>query len=111
MREHQLIGTHPALVRYAADKAVAALGYSGEYYVDADHIQLDTLDPFLETTDFFTLDVATHIGHPVACDSRADFYKRQLCALGEIQLCPTMEPQNFSGETGIYSGMERQGRE
>ena len=33
-----------------------------DYFVDADHINLDTVDRFIESSDFFTIDVASYIG-------------------------------------------------
>src|SRR5664279_3148568 len=61
-REHLYVHSHPADVRKEADAAVAALGFKGKYFVDADHINLSTVAPFVETADFFTLDVASFIG-------------------------------------------------
>ena len=63
-REHMYVHSHPADVRREADKAVEALGFKGKYFVDADHINLNTVAPFVETADFFTLDVAAYIGKP-----------------------------------------------
>ena len=34
------------------------------WFVDADHIRLETVDRFLESSDFFTIDVADAIGKP-----------------------------------------------
>lgn len=61
-REHVTIGSEPDSVRRAAEAAVKALGWSGSYHVDADHINLTTVDRFLEPSDFFTIDVANSIG-------------------------------------------------
>ena len=61
-REHIYVQSHPADVRKEADAAVAALGFSGKYFVDADHINMGTVAPFVETANFFTLDVASFIG-------------------------------------------------
>ena len=61
-REHNLIGTEPSSLRREADEAVAALGWNFPYFVDADHINLQTVDRFLEASDFFTIDVADSIG-------------------------------------------------
>lgn len=61
-REHIYVHSHPADVRKEADAAIAALGFTGKYFVDADHINLGTVAPFVETADFFTLDVASFIG-------------------------------------------------
>ncbi len=63
-REHTYVHSHPADVRKEADDAVATLAFQGKYFVDADHINLSTVAPFVETSDFFTLDVAAFIGKP-----------------------------------------------
>ncbi|OHB75454.1 MAG: hypothetical protein A2Z25_06900 [Planctomycetes bacterium RBG_16_55_9] len=63
-REHTIIGTTPADVRKEADDAVAACRYEGPYFVDADHIGLANVDRFIESSDFFTLDVADFIARP-----------------------------------------------
>ena len=63
-REHLTVGTQPPSVRAAADEAVRELGWSKAYYVDADHINLDTVDGYVDTSDFYTLDVAYAIGTP-----------------------------------------------
>ena len=61
-REHTYVGTVPSDTRKEADEAVKALGYEGIYFVDADHINLNTVSSYVETSDFFTLDVASFIG-------------------------------------------------
>ncbi len=61
-REHTIIGTSPADTRKEADDAVRAYGWDGPYFVDADHIGLNNVDGFIESSDFFTLDVADYIG-------------------------------------------------
>jgi tagaturonate epimerase len=63
-REHDVVGSQPASVREAADRAVRELGWRHPYHVDADHIGLGTVDRFLAPSDFFTLDVAAAIGRP-----------------------------------------------
>lgn len=61
-REHSTIGSRPDATRAEADAAVRALGWTDAYFVDADHIRYDTVDAFLDSADFFTLDVAEFIG-------------------------------------------------
>ncbi len=63
-REHSIVGSAPADVRREADAAVAALGWTQAWFVDADHIRLETVHAFLEASDFFTIDVAESIGRP-----------------------------------------------
>lgn len=69
-REHQIVGTEPMAVREEADDAVAALGYKGQYFVDADHINLNNVDRFIEASDFFTIDVADYIGKSGSLEER-----------------------------------------
>jgi hypothetical protein len=61
-REHTIIGTKPDDLRAEADAAVAAAGWTEDYYVDADHIVLKTVDWFLAASNFYTLDVADFTG-------------------------------------------------
>jgi tagaturonate epimerase len=61
-REHNIIGTQPADVRIEADTVTKNAGYKKPYYVDADHINLESVDRFIEASDFFTIDVANYIG-------------------------------------------------
>ena len=61
-REHTIIKSCPADVRKEADQAVQSLAWEGPYYVDADHIGLNNVDLFIDSSDFFTLDVADFIG-------------------------------------------------
>src|SRR6185503_5060958 len=63
-REHITIGSEPASVRIAADAAVKKLGWNRPYHVDADHIREETVERFLASSDFFTIDVADSIGQP-----------------------------------------------
>ena len=60
-REHSIVGTSQADVRREADAAVNNCGWSGSYYVDADHIGLSNVDNFLDHSDFFMFDVADYI--------------------------------------------------
>src|ERR1700679_1335000 len=63
-REHMIIGSEPTQTRAAADAAVKELGWKLPYFLDADHINLKTVQRFLDPCDFFTLDVADLIGKP-----------------------------------------------
>jgi hypothetical protein len=80
-REHSIIKSKPDDVRAEADAAVAALGFTGAYYVDADHIGLKTVDPFIAASDFFTLDVADFTGKAAEADAIEAFSK----VLGEYR--------------------------
>jgi len=72
-REHTIIGTTPADTRAEADEVARLRGWSGHYFVDADHINLKTVDLFIESCDFFTLDVADFINQPAKPDELDEF--------------------------------------
>jgi hypothetical protein len=63
-REHNIVHSVPPSVRTEADRATKELGWTGAYFVDADHIGIKTVDPFIVPSDFFTLDVADFINKP-----------------------------------------------
>ena len=61
-REHKTVGSTPDSVRIEADQATQQSGWTSAYMVDADHINLQNVDGFLDSSDFFTIDVAYAIG-------------------------------------------------
>ncbi len=63
-REHSIVRSNPTSVRAAAAAAVHELGWRHAFHVDADHINLATVDGFLDSSDYYTLDVAAAIGQP-----------------------------------------------
>ncbi|XZE34947.1 tagaturonate epimerase family protein [Pirellulaceae bacterium SH501] len=65
-REHNFVGSEPPSVLAAAQAAVQSMGWKHAWHVDADHIQLATVDRFLDCSDFFTIDVADSIGKPAS---------------------------------------------
>ncbi len=75
-REHTIIGTEPASVRAEADEAVKTLGFKSPYFVDADHIGLKNVDLFIDSSDFFTIDVADFIGKGVSEDKLKVFAEK-----------------------------------
>src|SRR3978361_1564897 len=72
-REHNIIGSEPSKTREKADLAVKELGWKSPYFLDADHINLKTVDRFIEPCDFFTLDVADEIGKAAKPEDVAAF--------------------------------------
>jgi len=85
-REHTIIGSEPASARQAASAAVEALGWAQPYFVDADHITLESVGRFLEPCDFFTIDVADFIGQAADETEIDSFVKRHPELLGRLQL-------------------------
>ncbi len=91
-REHSIIGTAPADTRHAADQAVKEMGWNEAYYVDADHINLKTVDGFIPYSDFFTLDVADYIGQAPQADSVQQFIERNRKYIGSLHIPGVAEP-------------------
>ena len=83
-REHTTIGSEPGSVRAAADAAVQALGWTRPYHVDADHIRLETVDGFLGSSDFYTIDVADSIGKPADPARLMAFADRHADLIGRL---------------------------
>lgn len=85
-REHTIIHTEPDSVRTEADQAVEKSGWSGSYYVDADHINLKNVDLFIDSSDFFTLDVADFIGKSAAEDEINAFVDKHDKYVGSLAI-------------------------
>lgn len=85
-REHTIIGSEPDGARVAADAATRALGWNLPYYVDADHINLQTVDRFLPACDFYTIDVADFIGKPARSEVIDRFVAAHAALVGTIRL-------------------------
>jgi tagaturonate epimerase len=98
-REHTTIGSRPEDVRNEADTATRNAGFDRPYFVDADHINSDTVDRFVESSDFFTIDVASYIGKRADDTAIDEFiasvekYKGILKIPGAMLTYKTSEPQ------------------
>jgi hypothetical protein len=97
-REHAIIGSEPASARQAAEAAVKALNWKLPYFCDADHINLQTVGRFLDSCDFYTLDVADFIGQPAPPAEIENFVKRHPELLGRIQLDGVDDPFEITTE-------------
>jgi len=95
-REHDIIGSEPQSTRAAADQAVADLGWTGGYLLDADHINLNTVDRFIAPCDFFTLDVADDIGEAADPADVAAFINRHPELIGTVNIPGIDQPFGIS---------------
>ena len=91
-REHSFIGSEPASVRAAAAAAVAARNWRFPWFVDADHIRLETVDRFLDSSDFFTIDVADSIGVAASESDVAAVVARHAALAGRLMIPGCLEP-------------------
>jgi hypothetical protein len=91
-REHMLVGTEPSGVLAEAQAAVAALHWPHGFHIDADHINLGTVDRFITPSDFFTLDVADYVGKQATTESIEQFVASQQRLLGSLAVPGLNEP-------------------
>lgn len=61
-------------------------GWERPYYVDADHVGIKTVDAFLRSSDFFTLDVADFIGVSAPEDAIGSFVREMAPFLGTLRI-------------------------
>ncbi len=99
-REHGIVGSVQQSVRAAAEVAVREAKWDRGYFVDADHINLETVDKFIDSSDFFTIDVASAIGQACSSSEVEEFVARHTEFLQSLQL--------QSGETAITEPWLRQ---
>jgi len=85
-REHKIVNSQPAATRKEADSAVNALKFTGSYFVDADHVGLGNVDYFIESSDFFTIDVADFIGRNANQEIIQTFVRQHKSYLGELKI-------------------------
>lgn len=97
-REHIYVGTVPADTRKEADEAVKALNYTGPYFVDADHINLSSVSKYVDSSDFFTLDVASFIGKESSKEDVDAFVASCEKYVGELQIPGIEKPLHITKE-------------
>lgn len=97
-REHTYVHSTPVDTRKEADEAVKALGYKGQYLVDADHINLNTVAPFVPVSDFFTLDVAAYIGKESPKTEIEAFLSSCQNYIGRLSIPGMAEPLDITRE-------------
>ena len=102
-REHMIIGSEPAQTRAAADAAVKELGWAKPYFLDADHINLKTVQRFLDPCDFFTLDVADLIGKPAKDEDVTAFLGAHPELVGTVTIPEIAEP--FKTDRAFVEGI------
>ena len=98
-REHRTIGSEIESCRVAADEAVKSLGWKKSHYVDADHINLKIVDPFLSSSDFYTIDVADAIGEPADEADVNAFIESVPELIGTLNIDGVPEPLEMTRES------------
>lgn len=105
-REHTITGTSPADVRREADEAVKALGWRGSYYVDADHISMKNVDIFVDSSDFFTLDVAEFIASTAHTPHLSPLPQGERNVGGDLSPLPPAFAKGFPRRSPSFAGQD-----
>jgi hypothetical protein len=95
-REHVTIGTQPGDVRTEADNVTKKAGFKKPYFVDADHINFDTVDRFIDASDFFTIDVAAYISKKAVEEDIKFFIEKAEKYTGELLVPGIPKPFKIS---------------
>lgn len=85
-REHLIINTGPLATRKEADAATAEYSWNNDYYVDADHVDINNVSLFLGTCDFFTLDIAEHLGKKSSEEDIEAFVDKYVNLIGSVKV-------------------------
>ena len=105
-REHQIIHSRPEDTRTQADSAVANLNWKHPYFVDADHVGFKTIDHFLTSCDFYTLDVADFIGQKTDDQKIKSFIENNRSFIGTL-VVPDISEKFEIDETMIRNAAEK----
>lgn len=95
-REHSIIHTSPIDTRLAADYAIKELNWEAQYFVDADHINMSNVDKFIDSSDFFTIDVANYIGKETNKKFIQQFINRNLKYTNKLSVPGILKPIEIS---------------
>jgi tagaturonate epimerase len=101
-REHQIIHSEPSDTRKEADAAVQLCSWKHAYFVDADHININNVDRFISSSDFFTIDVADYIGQEADPASIDEFVKKNQGFSGKLVI-PGLNRDFFVTKDDLYS--------
>jgi len=97
-REHMTINSDPRDTRIAADNAVKGLNWNRKWFVDADHINMSNVDRFVDSSDFFTIDVADYIDKKASEQELVEFIGNNLRFTGTFRIPGIDEPFNLTRE-------------
>ncbi len=103
-REHLTIESDPRDTRIAADNAVKRLNWNRPWFVDADHINMSNVERFVESADFFTIDVADYIGKKASGQELDEFIGNNLHFQGIFVIPGIGDSFNLTKETLVSVG-------
>jgi hypothetical protein len=100
-REHIITRTEPAEVRHEADSVTRSSGFKRPYFVDADHINNENADRFIESSDYFTIDVSSYIGRKANVNDIISFMEDNTRYSGDFRI-PGTGLSFYISENDLY---------
>lgn len=85
-REHVIIGSRPQMTKEAVDVAIQAGNWNQPYFLDADHIGLKNVELFIDSCNFFTLDVAEAIEGEIDSEKVDEYVKNCQKYIGDLDI-------------------------
>ncbi len=85
-REHSIIGSNPSNTQQIIQSAVSEFKWKNSFYIDADHINLKSVDHFLDYSNFFTLDVGEFINKRASDEEITSFLKNISSFKGKVEI-------------------------
>ena len=97
-REHLITKSTPADVLKEAQNAVKALDWDGNYYVDADHVSISNIELFIDSSDYFTLDIAEFINKKASKTEIEEFIEKHEKLIGKLFISNIKKPLEINKE-------------
>ena len=98
-REHTIIGSTPEMTKIAVETAIKSSDWDKPYFMDADHIGLGNVELFIESCNFFTLDVAEAIGGNIEEKKVEDYLNHCQKYIGDLTIPGIDEKLSVSEES------------
>ncbi|MFX0106497.1 MAG: tagaturonate epimerase family protein [Candidatus Hodarchaeota archaeon] len=95
-REHLITNTSPLDVLKKAQNAVEKLKWKGIFYIDADHIGISNVELYIDSCNYFTLDIAEFIGERAPNNEIDKFIEKYKKYIGKIYIPNIKEPLSIT---------------
>ncbi|TVR73049.1 MAG: hypothetical protein EA408_05675 [Marinilabiliales bacterium] len=96
-REHLTVGSEPSGTRAAAEAAVRNSQWQKPWFADADHINMSNVHRYIDSCDFFTIDVADYIGKKAGDAEISEFMEKFSAYAGKLTIPGIERPMDLTG--------------
>ena len=106
IREYSILGDKPAQIKSKVDVLMKQHDWCKKYIIDADHINNENLDEFIDYCDYFTIDVSVYIRKLAHYDEMDSFIKYNQKYIGRMNVPGMSETfQVFENMITSFAGM------